>query len=245
MSEMLDRMYKPDGKNLALMLWGQAGSGKTVFLEQTTKQFLIKDKDPDMRIFYISPKNEGFEFLDEIHFDLDKAFSAILKSRAVAYYPGMDDLESNVDDAIEGIFELQGSNPDAKFTLIIDDAQIFLSSRRSASDAHKRLALTGRSRKIKAIYVSHNIVFSRELEGQVDTLIGFNNPNPLYYRSAIERYGFDPEPHADDLRSREYSFVWVDLRSGTDQLMNPIDISQKLEPKLEIKEDRADSYSLN
>ena len=57
---MLNRLYDPDGSNLNTMIWGQAGSGKTVFIEQTIKEFLVANKDPMLRIIYISPKNEGF-----------------------------------------------------------------------------------------------------------------------------------------------------------------------------------------
>jgi len=230
---MLNRLYLPDGKNLNTMIWGQAGSGKTVFIESTLKQFLMQNKDPSLRVFYISPKNEGFEWTQEIHYTLDNVFKAMQKKRAVAFYPNMDYLEEDVDSAINHIFDLQSSNPDSKFVIIIDDAQVFLSARKSASPAHKRLALTGRSRNIKGIYVAHNIVFAKELESQIDVLVGFNNPSPIHYRSAIERFDFDPEPFADLLREKEYGFVWFDLKVGEPKLMNPIEIENKT-PKQEI-----------
>ena len=231
---MLNRLYDPDGSNLNTMIWGQAGSGKTVFIEQTIKQFLFNNKDPMLRIIYISPKNEGFEWTKNIQYNLDGVFKGIKKNRVVAYYPHIEDLEESVDELINMTFDLQASNPDSKFTIIIDDSQIFLSSRRSASPAHKRLALTGRSRNIKGIYVAHNIVFARELESQVDVLVGFNNPNPIHYRSAIERFDFDPEPFADKIREKKYSFVWFDIQTGSPKLMNPIEI-KKINPKNEIK----------
>ena len=230
---MLNRLYDPDGSNLNTMIWGQAGSGKTVFIEQTIKEFLVANKDPMLRIIYISPKNEGFEWTKNIQYRLDDVFKGLKKIRVVAYYPQIDYLEESVDELINMTFDLQMSNPDSKFTIIIDDSQIFLSSRKSASPAHKRLALTGRSRNIKGVYVAHNIVFARELESQVDVLVGFNNPNPIHYRSAIERFDFDPEPFADKIREKKYSFVWFDIQSGTPKLMNPIEIKSR-NPKNKI-----------
>ncbi len=224
---MLNRLYLPDGKNLNTMIWGQAGSGKTFFIESTLKQFLLQNKDPSLRVFYISPKNEGFEWTEEIHYELDSAFKSMQKKRVVAFYPQMENLEEEVDFAINSIFDLQSNNPDSKFIIIIDDSQVFLSSRKSASSAHKRLALTGRSRNIKGIYVAHNIVFAKELESQVDVLVGFNNPSPIHYRSAIERFDFNPEPFADLLREKEYGFVWFDLKVGEPKLMNPINVENK------------------
>lgn len=231
---MLNRLYDPNGSNLNTMIWGQAGSGKTVFLEETLKQFMIQNKDPSLRIVYISPKNEGFEWTNQIHFTIENVFKGLEKNRVVAYYPQMDYLEESVDEIINGTFDLQSGNENSKFVIIIDDAQVFLSSRKSASSAHKRLALTGRSRNIKGIYVAHNIVFARELESQVDVLVGFNNPSPIHYRSAIERFDFNPEPFADKIKEKKYSFVWFDIQSGSPKLMNPIEINTP-NPKNEIK----------
>ena len=218
---MLKRIYLPDGANLNVMLWGQAGSGKSVFIEETLKQFLRENKSEYLRVVVISPKNEGYEF-GNIVYSLEDLSKSVSKERLSVFYPEMINLDETVDEAILMMFDYQGEEPKTRFVFILDDSQVFLSSRKSASDAHKRLALTGRSRKIKGIYVAHNIVFARELEGQVDLLIGFSNPNPIYYRSSIERFGFDPEPFAESLREKPYSFVWFDTRDDEPKLMNPL-----------------------
>ena len=223
LSDMLNRLYNPDGSNLNVMLWGQAGSGKSVFIEQTLKSFLRIHKSEYLRVVIISPKNEGFEFGNIVN-DLNQLSKSISKERVSVLYPEMTNLDETVDEAINMCFDYQAQEPKTHFVFILDDSQVFLSSRKAASDAHKRLALTGRSRHIKGIYVAHNIVFARELEGQVDLLCGFSNPNPIYYRSSIERFNFDPEPFAESLRERPFSFVWFDTRESGPKLMNPIKI---------------------
>lgn len=222
---MIDDLFKPDGKRLSVQVWGQAGSGKTFFLEHTLKAFLKKDKDKFMRVLYISPKHEGILITKKNKpiFESEALAKSLRKNRLSVFYPWIEELEEQVDMAINMVFDMQGSDPRMKAVIICDDAQVFLSSRRSASSAHRRLALTGRSRNIRAIYVSHNIVFAKELEAQVSFLIGFTNPLPLYYRSSIERYGFDPEPFAKDMIAREYSFVWFNTRTREGILMEPID----------------------
>ena len=227
MSEMLNRLYLPDGKNLNVMGWGQAGSGKTVFFQTTLDKFMKINNDKFLRVVVIAPKAEDWDFgkRSKIVYTLEGLEGSIAddKTRISVLYPAMEGLEETVDDAINMVFDFQMSNEKTSFIIIIDDAQVFLSSRKAASDAHKRLALTGRSRRIKGIYVAHNIVFARELEGQIDLLVGFSNPNPIYYRNAIERFNFDPAPFADPLRARAYSFVWFDTRDGDPKLMAPID----------------------
>jgi hypothetical protein len=220
------RIFGVDGSMLNVMVWGQAGSGKSYFMEQTAKVFLRGNNDPNYRLVYIAPKGEGFESLmvdkQKPVYDMDNFMESVAKYRTTVYYPRMEGLEENVDEAVNTLFDMRDANPDMKVVVIIDDAQVFLSSRKAASNAHKRLALTGRSRCIKAVYVAHNIVFARELEGQIDLLVGFSNPNPLYYKQAIERFDFDPAPYQDAIGSRRYSFVVKDITARTTNLMAPI-----------------------
>ena len=225
MTEMLDRLYLPDGANLNVMGWGQAGSGKTVFFQTTLDKFLKKNKSEHLRVVVIAPKAEDWDLGEKrtkIVFNLDQLEKSIAENRMTTFYPSIEDLEDTVDDAINMTFDYQAENPKSSFVIIIDDSQIFLSSRRAASDAMKRLALTGRSRRIKGVFIAHNVVFSRDLEGQVDLLVGFSSPTPIQDRSSIERFNFDPEPFREPLRIRPYSFVWFDTREGDPKLMAPI-----------------------
>ena len=159
-SEMLNRIFKPDGANLNVMLWGQAGSGKSVFIEETLKSFLKQNHSKYLRVVIVSPKNEGYEFGNIVH-TLDQLSKSVSKERVSVLYPEMVNLDATVDETIHMCFDYQAQEPKTQFVFILDDSQVFLSSRKSASDAHKRLALTGRSRRIKGIYVAHNIVFAR------------------------------------------------------------------------------------
>lgn len=224
------RMYDADGKNLATMVWGQAGSGKSFFIEHTVKEFLRSNKNENLRVIYVSPKNEGFADKKPV-FELQNVFKRLKKERFVAWWPYIEELNAQIDELINAVFDLKQANPKMRCTIILDDAQVFLSSRKAASDAQKRLALTGRSKNIKAVYVAHNIVFARELEGQVDLLLGFSNPNPIYYKQSIERFNFDPEPFTEPLREVPYSFVWFDTREGQPKLMSPLDTSKRQKPE--------------
>ena len=221
---MLKRLWGVDNKSLNVVLWGQAGSGKTVFVETTLKQYLKQSKDKNERIVYISPKNEGFEDY-ELVVNLDDLPQAISKNRVVRFYPqDMAYLEQDVDETIDLVFRMQQRNPKSTYVIVIDDSQVFLSSRRGASPQLKRLALTGRSRGIRGIFIAHNIVLNRELEGQVDLLVGFTNPNPTYYKQSIERFEFDPEPFNEPMREKPYSFVWYDMRTKEPVLMAPLEL---------------------
>jgi len=230
----LEGLFLPDGKSLHKVVVGQSGSGKSFFLEAGAGQFFKQNKDPAFRLVYFSPKNEGFIDLLPKHkrtkkpigltFSVDGMLKSMETNVLTVFYPEAADLEATMDDTIDALFDMRDANPELKTTLIIDDAQVFLSSRKRASDSQNRLALLGRSRHINAIYVSHALILNKALEAQVDSLYFFTLPAKVHWKAGEERYGFNPEPYVEPLRSVDYSFVSFDVRSGTARLMNPISL---------------------
>lgn len=210
------------------MVVGQSGSGKSYFIEETAKAFLKGVKDPEYRMVYFSPKNEGFlDLLDKKQkpvYDVGGMMKQLEKHRVVVFYPDATGLEETMDDTINALFDLKDGNPDFKVSLIIDDSQVFLSSRKRASDAFTRLALLGRSRNINAIYVSHAVVLNKSLEGQVDLMAFFTLPAKVHWKATEERFGFNPEPYMERLKEQQYSFLYVDIRTGMCSCMNPIGV---------------------
>lgn len=226
-------LYLPDGKSLHKVVVGQSGSGKSVFLEHGAKAFLKQNTDPNFRMVYFSPKNEGFTDLlkkdrrkkiQGLVYDVPSMLKSMEKNVLTVFYPDSSDLELTMDETIDALFDLRDANEDLKTTLVIDDAQVFLSSRKQASDAQNRLALLGRSRKINAIYVSHALILNKALEAQVDSLYFFTLPAKVHWKSGEERYGFNPESYLEPLRDVPYSFVSFDVRSGSARLMNPVSL---------------------
>ena len=226
-------LFLPDGKSLHKVVVGQSGSGKSVFLEEVAKDYLKINKDPNWRLIYFSPKNEGFVDLLKkdrkkrpigLVTDLDGMLKSIRSNFLTVFYPDSFGLEDQMNDTIDALFDFKEANPDFKATLVIDDAQVFLSARRESSESQRRLALLGRSRELNAIYVSHAIVMNKALEAQVDSLIFFTLPARVHWKATEERYGFNPEPMIDDLRSTPYSYVIVDVKSGRSSLMRPLEL---------------------
>lgn len=224
-------LFYPSGKSLHKVVVGQSGSGKSFFLEAVAQDFLKSNKDPNFRLVYFSPKQEGFTDLLKkdkkkrpigLVYDTDAMIKSMTKNRLTVFYPDSYDLEYTMDDTIEALFDFKDSNPDLKCSLIIDDAQVFLDSRRNASEAQRRLALLGRSRELNAIYVSHALILNKALEAQVDHLVFFSLPAKVHWKAGEERYGFNPEPYINLLREKEYSYVAFNVKKGSARMMNPI-----------------------
>ncbi len=228
MSEMLNDLFYPSGTSLHKMVVGQSGSGKSFFMEQTAKVFMKQNKDPNMRLIYFSPKNEGFTDLlqkkQKPVYDVEGMMKQLVDNRVVVFYPEITGLADTMDDTINALFDIKDENPDFKATIIVDDSQVFLSSRKAASDAFNRIALLGRSRNLNAIYVSHAVVLNKSLEGQVDIMAMFTLPSKVHWKQTDERFGFDPAPYVDSLKSDDYSFLYVDIKKGSATMMNPIKV---------------------
>lgn len=228
---MNDKLFYPDGKSLHKVVVGQSGSGKSVFLEQSARSFLKQNKSDTFRMIYFSPKQEGF--IDLLKKDKKKnpiglvgevegMLKSLEKNRLTVFYPDPYELENTMDETIDALFDFKEANPNFKATIIIDDSQVFLSARRQASEAFRRIALLGRSRELNVIFVSHAIVLNKTLEGQVETLIFFTLPAKAHWKQAEERYGFYPESYVEQLRATPYSFVVFNVRTSNASMMNPI-----------------------
>lgn len=219
----LDDLYLPDGKRLGVQIYGQPGSGKSYFIEHTLKAFLKQNKNEHLRVIYVSPKHETILDKEPIY-DLTKIEKHLKKNRVAVFYPSPDFYEQDVDALIDLVFDIKEFNPDFKATILIDDAQVFLGSRASATPSHKRLVLTGRSKMIRVVYCSHALVMHKLLEGQMSFLIAFTNPLPLEYRNAIQRFGYDPAKWEEPMKSTPYAYVWFNTRTRESQIYPPLEI---------------------
>lgn len=218
---MLDKLYKPDGKRLTSMIVGRPGSGKSYFLNKTLSEFCKQNTDENWRLVYVCPKQE-MSLMGEPPIPVDRLERHLRKNQVAVVYPDPHWVEGEVEYVIDLLFAIGQANPDFSSTLVVDDAQVFLSSRRQASEQFRRLALTGRSKGIRAVFVSHSMIFNKDLEGSTSFIVNFTLPVKLFHKDAMLRYGFDFEPYAQPLSDVEYSFVMFDVTKARARLYQPI-----------------------
>jgi len=224
---MLDDLYKPDYKSrLTTQIIGRPGSGKSVYLRETILQFLKRNKDPDYRMIFICPKHEMVLSDKKEHQPIptDKLEKHLRKNRVAIVYPDIDFLDQEADYIIELVFAIERENEGFSATVVIDDSQVFVESRKSISPAFRRLALTGRSRGIRYVAVAHSVIYQKDLEGSTSYIIMFNLPFKQHWTDSIKRYGFNPEPYVEQLAGTPYSHVWFDVTTTKVRLFPPIEI---------------------
>jgi hypothetical protein len=221
---MLNDLYLPDYKRLSTMLIGAPGGGKSKFVEVTLSEFVRRSEDENLRVIYCCAKQEMY--LGEGTFTtLDKLEKHLSKNRIAVVYPDPMNLEKEVDGLIDIMFDLTNANQDLKIVYVQDDSQIFLSSRKAASPSWKRLALTGRSRGIRLVSISHTPVFSKELEGSTSYIVHFRTLlSPMHINDFKNRFGYDPEPYVESLNEVPYSHVFFDVTTGKSRMMAPLEL---------------------
>jgi len=224
---MLNDLYLPDQERLTTMVVGRPGSGKSFFLKHTIRDYMKRNTDKNHRLCYICPKHEMTLYDDKAPITVDQLEKHLRKNRTAVIYPDPDFVEAEVDYCIDTLFAIRSANPDFTCTVVVDDAQTFIQSRRGASAAFRRLALTGRSKGIRFIPVAHQMVFSKDLEGSTSYIVFFSMPVKLYQKDAFTRYGFDAEPHIEKMAEQPYSFVWFDVTQARSTLMLPLDVKGK------------------
>ncbi len=224
---MLDDLYLPDYKRLGTMLIGAPGSGKSKFTEVTLTQFLRRNQDENLRVLFACPKQEMYLGEDSLT-SIDKLEKHFSKNRVAVVYPNPMNLEFDVDYLINFMFDLREANPDFKCVFCLDDSQIFLSSRKQPSEAFLRLSLTGRSRGIRFVSISHAPVFSKALEGSTSYIVHFRTLlSPMHITDFKNRYGYDPEPYISSLNEVPYSSVFFDVTTGKSKMMAPLELKEE------------------
>ena len=211
---MLDDLYKPDYKSrLSTQVIGRPGSGKSVYLRHTILEFLKRNKDPNYRMIFVCPKHEMILSDKKEHQPIptDKLEKHLRKNRVAIVYPDIDFLDQEADYIIDLIFAIERENEGFSATIVIDDSQVFVESRKSISPAFRRLALTGRSRGGRYVAVAHSVIYQKDLEGSTSYIIMFNLPFKQHWTDSIKRYGFNPEPYVEQLAGTPYSHVWFDV----------------------------------
>ena len=225
MSRLSDA-FKPDGKALTTMVSGRPGSGKSVYLRHTISAFMKRNKDPNYRMIIVCPKHEMVLSDKKEHRPIptDQLEKHLRKNRVAIVYPDIDYLDAEADYIIDLVFAIERENEGFSATIVIDDSQVFVESRKSISSAFRRLALTGRSRGIRYVAVAHSVIYQKDLEGSTSYIIMFNLPFKQHWTDSIKRYGFNPEPYVEQLASTPYSHVWFDVTTTKVRLFPPIEI---------------------
>lgn len=225
MITMLNELYEPDGKRLTTLIIGSPGSGKSYNTKHNMLSFMARNRDEHLRLIYVCPKHE-MDLGEGTYTPMHKLDKHIQKNRIAVIYPDPMNIDEDVNDLINYLFDVSDANPEFKCVFCVDDSQIFLASNKRPSPEWVRLSLTGRSRNLRLIAISHEPVFSKLLEGSVSYIVHFRTLlSPMRIKDFSNRYGYNPEPYIEPLNTVPYSHIFFDVTTGKSKLMKPLEIN--------------------
>ena len=232
MSLTLERLYHPDGKHLGALVAGLSGSGKTTAIISTLQQALkMKTFGEYHRFIVIDPKTQygDYDKLAEPIYDMDKVMKSIRKNRITVFYPSIDYLQDQVEFLIDYMFSLADAEPKTSFTFVLDEASILITPTKIPQQI-KRLAVQGRAKKIKPVFISQRPIVNRWTDANLYTLLLFNTL-PVDYDTLSKRWGVDFHKIGENVREQEYSYLWFDMEKATFKQMQPVGLPKPLRKK--------------
>ena len=219
--EILGSLFLPDGtdRGLSSFITGRSGSGKTFLMTQMVNQTRSLPEFKDNYVIYLSVKEESYFTDVEPTSDVEALFTGLTKSktRIGVFYPAdPTTYQEEVDLVIQRAFEVQAENPDASFTILLDDINVLgaMSSRGRPTEWVTKALIAGRSKRIKLVMVLHRLggifrIANSSMNGGV--VMAISEMDDDYAQTVL---GVSLADHYDELKRNQYSWAFVDVLTG-------------------------------
>jgi len=228
-SQLLKQMFLPDGGTYALgsSFAATSGSGKTTLLSHLIKESLKLDSFKEVRFVYVSIKLEHL-FGDEVKplSTLNETFKSMAKNNLTVFYPtDPTNYETDVDNLIEGVFNMANVNDNGQYVIIVDDCNILqgFDNRGNPSPSMKKAAIAGRSKGVRLITICHRIGnMPRLFNGNISGLV-LMNVSKMDIEYAKKVFGLEVdmmESLIDELT--DYKWAYIDMIRGGVMRFNPV-----------------------
>lgn len=205
------------------MVAGLSGSGKTKAVLHALQEASKGNRwGKKHRFVIIDPKTQGgdYDILSDAHMDVATALRSIEKERITVFWPDMEFLEEQISAIIDHMFWLSDSDPKASFTFVLDEAATVISGNKVPL-AIKKIAVQGRSKRIKPVFVSQRPILNRWTDGNLSNLLLFRIL-PMDADLLSKRWGADFVTIDENIKGVPYSFAWFDLETGNLNYVSPL-----------------------
>lgn len=227
-NEILERMFLPSGDSYGTSSFfaGRTGAGKTYLMTEMVNQALKAPKFKSTKFIYFSVKQESYWDMPAYN-NADALFQHLQKEQIGIFYPqNPEEYESELDDIIEMVFELQKENRKEgwSWTLILDDVNVLdgFSNTARPSKMNIKASVAGRSVGVKMVYILHRLgniprILNSSLNAGIITAI-----SPMDNEYSKKVLSLDLETHYDSLNRNQYSWAFADVYTGDVSLFKAI-----------------------
>jgi len=210
--EITSKLFLADGgpHGLSVAYASKSGGGKTYHFTRLVKSAASQADFKNTRFIYTSIKNESY--FDGVT-PTDSVDDVLLKletDQIVVYYPPEADMyESDIDELIEGVFNLKEQNSGSKFVIAIDDCNCLdgFNNRGTLSKQVKKLIIAGRSKNVKGCFLCHRLTdLPRIARGNFSSMVVFNI-SPMDNEQATKTWGIQFDDYMEGLTDFRWLFV--------------------------------------
>jgi hypothetical protein len=223
MSELtLERLYHPDGKHLGSLWSGLSGSGKTTaVLSSLQAAGSSKEFGEYHRFVIVDPKTQpnDYDILAEPILDVGKAIDSMHSERFTVFWPDLDYVEQEVTELVNAMFRISDAEPKTTFTFVLDEASTLITPTKIPT-ALKRVAVQGRAKRIKPIFISQRPIVNRWTDANLSNML-LMKTLPVDADTLKKRWGVDFDS-AEESLSEPYSFLWFNLETADITVMPPM-----------------------
>ena len=221
-------IYQPTNQSLHTLIFGKSGSGKTYMNKHLLMAAISDTKNFPLshRFIVIDPKTQQGDydiFADPIDgLNPQETAESLGKNRVTLVWPPYGYTADICDSIIEMLFDLSDEIRGFSATFILDEAGEVI-SHNSMPDSIGKLAVQGRSKNLKGVFLNQRPILNRKLDSQVETMYLFDMIE-IDADNLMKRWGISHDKWFPKIRGKKHSFLGINFVENTEKMFAPIEL---------------------
>ena len=226
--KIIEALFLPSNQSLHTLGFGKSGSGKSYAIKHLLAAAI---SDPitfnkNHRFIIIDPKTQPGDY-DDLATPLDglnpkEIADSISENRVTLVWPDYDNVVEIVEYIIEILFSFAQAVENFSATFILDEAGELITHTTMPKNIGK-LAVQGRAKRLKGVFLNQRPILNRKLDSQVESLILFDMID-IDSDNLMKRWGLNYEEWVPKIQEKKYSFLLVHFVDNFKQVFDPIEL---------------------
>ena len=218
-------LFLPSSSSLHTLIFGKSGSGKTYGIRALVMKALPNKKfGKNHRFIIIDPKVQAGDYdelTDPITDDnIETIAESLNENRLTLVWPSYEFGGQLIDQIIELLFAIADSFPDFSATLILDESGEYI-THNSMPNSIGKLAVQGRAKKLKGVFLNQRPILNRKLDSQVQSIVLFDMVT-IDMDNLSKRWGINWDIIQGKIMKEQHSFYHKNFMSNKSDFYHAI-----------------------
>lgn len=220
-------LFLPSNSALHTLVFGKSGSGKTYGIRALIMKALPNKKfGKNHRFIVVDPKVQSGDYdvlTDPITDDnIETIAESLNENRLTLVWPSYEYAGELIDQIIELLFHISDAFEDFSATLIIDESGEFI-SHNSMPKSIGKLAVQGRAKRLKGVFLNQRPILNRKLDSQVQSIVLFDMVT-IDMDNLAKRWGINWDEIQGKILKEKHSFYHKNFMENTASFFHRIKI---------------------